>query len=97
MDGEHDGLIQIDVDGYPSGVPEPRRRAATALAFDARKAPPNLAKRARGGLDGCLTGLHGRGPSSGLQPGGLCLIPRRPSRLPALPPHASPNVDSAVS
>jgi hypothetical protein len=82
LDCEHDGLIQVDVDGYPSGVPEPWRRAATARAFDARKAPPYLAKRTRGGLDGCLIGLHGRGPSSGLQPGGERLIPMS---LPFLP------------
>src|ERR1700730_14393493 len=75
LDGEYDGVIQVHGDGYASGVPEPRRRAATALAFNARKAPPHLAKRARGGLDGCLTGLHGRGPSTGLQPGGEGPIP----------------------
>jgi hypothetical protein len=95
--GEHNGLIEVKVDGHPRGVPQPRRRATTTLTFDAREAPVNLAERAGCGLNECSTGLHGRGPSSGLQPGSLCLIPRRPARLPALPPHASPNVDSAVS
>jgi hypothetical protein len=42
--GEHNWLIQVDVDGRARGVPESRRRVATALAFDAREAPVNLTK-----------------------------------------------------